>query len=205
MTKRDDNGPAFGPKHRIIGAIILISLAVIFVPMILDEQQTPDKAGSVPDDISGRDTKIIVTPVEELGRKKPDATPPSARPSAVGKPAGGAADTQASPTGAAKESVTTTRPSPDAGKGGAAAARTDAIKRGWVVQLGTYYNPDNAHRVRDKLMKHGYAVDMQSVVLKRGKATRVRIGPFASKTEAISMQARIHKDLGMEGMVLAYP
>ncbi len=201
MTKRDDNGPAFGPKHRIIGAIILISLAVIFVPMILDEQQMPDKAGSVPDDISGRDTKIIVTPVEELGRKKPDATPPSARPSGVG----GAADTQASPTDAAKERVTTTRPPADADKGGAAPATTDAIKRGWVVQLGTYYNLDNAHRVRDKLMTHGYAVDMQSVVLKRGKATRVRIGPFASKTEAISMQARIHKDLGMEGMVLAYP
>ena len=201
MTKRDDNGPAFGPKHRIIGAIILISLAVIFVPMILDEQQMPDKAGSAPDDISGRDTKIIVTPVEELGRKTPDATPRSARPSAVG----GAADTQTSPTDAAKKRVTTTRPPADATKGGAAPATTGAIERGWVVQLGTYYNPDNAHRVRDKLMKHGYAVDMQSVVLKRGKATRVRIGPFASKTEAISMQARIHKDLGMEGMVLAYP
>ena len=113
--------------------------------------------------------------------------------------------TDPTPLTPASETGTKSRPPADADKGGAAPVTTDAIKRGWVVQLGTYYNPDNAHRVRDKLMKHGYAVDMQSVVLKRGKATRVRIGPFASKTEAISMQARIHKDLGMEGMVLAYP
>src|SRR5436309_2142929 len=64
---REDQRPQFNPRHRIAGAIILVSLAVIFVPMLLDDS-TPPKEMRPLTEIPARDapvseTRVVVTPV----------------------------------------------------------------------------------------------------------------------------------------------
>ena len=64
---QDDERPQFNPKHRIAGAIILVSLAVIFVPMVLDESKPPAENPTLAQiparDAPASETKIVVTPV----------------------------------------------------------------------------------------------------------------------------------------------
>src|SRR5689334_3038124 len=62
---KDDERPQFNPKHRIAGAIILVSLAVIFVPMLLDESNSPAENQTltkIPERDTA-DTKVVIAPV----------------------------------------------------------------------------------------------------------------------------------------------
>src|SRR3989344_1361412 len=76
MADRDDARPVFNPKHRIVGAIVLVALVVIFVPMVLNEREPPAElkgATEAPARKVVADTKLVVAPVRnEEAREKED-------------------------------------------------------------------------------------------------------------------------------------
>lgn len=199
MAERDDK-QGFNPKHRIIGAIVLVALAVIFVPMILDDRPPPKSTQQI-NEIPTPDTKIVVTPVipdiaaPNIAPAKPipsisaqpEAPPPAPKPvikPELEKPA--AALVQKAPTPKAP-------------------AANASAKSGWVVQLGAFSNPDNAQRLQKKLKQHGYTAVLDNITLDKGRGVRVLVGPYVSNDEAKSIQARIQSQAGVKGVVLAYP
>lgn len=214
MAEKESGQPSFDPKHRIVGAIILVSLAVIFVPMILDEREPAMKADAVAE-IPDRDaaaapqTKVVVsrldapapqeTPVQEPSAP-PAANPPPPVPSS--KPAD-----QAKP---AEPALPPPAAAPAAGQASASARATTssppakaAAPGGWVVQVGTFANLDNAEHLRQRLRQHGHEVRSEPVSLGNTKAVRLRVGPFADREAAVRAQARIKKEIGVQGVVLA--
>lgn len=62
-----------------------------------------------------------------------------------------------------------------------------------VIQVGAYAEPKQISEVRAKLERAGFKTYTQVVELKDGKRTRVRVGPFASKTEADKAADKIKK------------
>jgi DedD protein len=75
MMADKDAAPTFNPKHRILGAVIVVSLAVILVPIILDRSEPPSElqSPSAAREAKPGETRVVVTPVAELAT-------PSARP-----------------------------------------------------------------------------------------------------------------------------
>ena len=62
-TARDEG--SYSPKHRILGAIIVVSLAVIFLPMILSDDNAPQPLGTTADKLSEApqsETKVFRMP-----------------------------------------------------------------------------------------------------------------------------------------------
>jgi DedD protein len=213
MTQKERSNPDFDPKHRIVGAIIVVSLAVIFLPMILDENEPPVEvkpiseipASMKPDDQT--ETKVVVTPVSELQRDKRDRSASAS--SATGasketeKPKAAAGDSgiaTESPSKPAIEPQTKTVESPPP-----VHKEAQNLTKGWVVQVGTFTNTENATRLDTNLKKHGHATNLEPITLKGTKAVRLRVGPFRDKRQAQKAQAQIHKDVGVSGVVLAYP
>ena len=76
---------------------------------------------------------------------------------------------------------------------------------GWVVQVGTFADTANAARLESKLRSQGQAVLTERIELDGRKAVRLRVGPFAERAAALRAQQRIEKDVGVKGVVLAYP
>lgn len=69
-----------------------------------------------------------------------------------------------------------------------------AIKDGYVVQLGVFSDYDNAEQLYKRLQAAGVSARLE---------TRVQVGPFKSRNEAVAAQAQLKK-LGLEsGMVVA--
>lgn len=218
MAEKDD-APRFNPKHRIVGAIVVVALAVILVPLILDESEPPAELKGISEIPSRADSdrQVVVTPVAELARgagaDKAPAVPEPA-PSAVAR----AAVVQ-DPAAAAKPALDEPRPatrtepaasesaksksSPEVAK--AAPARAEKPSRGWVVQVGVYSNPENAARMREKLKALDLAVNEERVTIEGGKAVRLRVGPYSDRNSAVKAQARLQKDAGVRAVVLAYP
>lgn len=198
MADRDDARPEFSPKHRIVGAIVLVALVVIFVPMILSGREPPPELKGVreaPPRAEATETKMVITPVPAEEAKPPESTETMklvqvpVEPKPVPVP-------EAKPVAPVEQPPVVKKPEP-------APAKTAAVKieDGWMVQVGTFTNLQNAARLRDKLKGLGYSVHTDSVTVSGKKAMRLRVGPFAERVKADKAQTQIRQETGVAGVV----
>ena len=207
-------------KQRLVGAVVLVALAVIFIPMLLPGEG---------DLASGIDGSNI--PPEPDYRFSPTAPAPSAPPM-VAAPS---VPMDAKSLDAAMDETLYTKSAPakpskstplvekaKSVKESASAKKSIAIKKpltapakpakqkslkasGWVVQVGSFSNSRNAHALRDKLRKQGHVTFVEAVKGKSGTAYRVRIGPEVSHQSADRLRQKLADTSGLKGLVQAYP
>ncbi|UCH52649.1 MAG: SPOR domain-containing protein [Pseudomonadota bacterium] len=222
MTQQDSGPAAFNPKHRIIGAIILVALAVIFIPMLLDETQPPSDLKETPE-IPARpatsDTKVVITPVTKPEPKdQVEVAPPPPKPAIetakteskeAAEPLGvePLKPTEAKAPGPSPTETPAAKPAPapKTEKAEKAEKTEKAGSKGWIVQVGVYANPDNAARASSKLKSHGHAVREEHIKIATGTAVRLRVGPYRDKAIAQRARDQIEKDIGEKAVVLPYP
>lgn len=199
MARAREDGGDFNPKHRIVGAVVVVSLAVIVVPLILSDEPGQPAASRISDisEIPSPETKVLRLPTASLAEQTiTDAQ--TATTNAITK-------TPATKKPEKSDVVTTAKVTQTQQTETAATLNDKATALdGWVVQVGTFSNDDNARRLRDKLKKHGFLVKLVDVELKGEKAVRVRVGPYRQKTVAQKAQSQIRQKVGLEGVVLAY-
>jgi DedD protein len=214
MSDKEADSTRFNPRHRILGAIILVSLAVIFIPLILHEDDAPPDLKLV-SEIPPRtaapaagETRVVVTPLAQLGEEKVE-TPITAEPA---KPAAPAAEPKkAAPAelaAVAEPAEPASQPIAEAPAQKEAVTEPDKpakIGRRYIVQVGVYSHADNAQRIEQKLKRAGHAVLSDTIKIDGGKAQRIRVGPFKDRVAADKAVAQIQKDAGIQGIVRAYP
>lgn len=225
MAHRHNNEGDYSPKHRIVGAVVIVSLAVIFLPMILSEEQAPPKLAKKTlelNEIPQPDTKVFRLPTSSI--KDAESQVPTAEltdqkdqsadeqsEKTKGETASGDRKQDASERIVAKSSpqkgMTHSESSAKTGQKSALRSSRSASsgkkRKGWVVQVGTFSNNDNVERLRQRLKESGFLVSLEDVALKGRKAVRVRVGPFRQKHVAMKAQSKIHKEIGLKGVVLA--
>jgi len=200
-------------KQRLLGAAVLIALAVIFVPMFMSGSG-PQKSASMetttlaippaPDrEFQTRDLSVTpppatpaaapaaddnhITPVDTATAPKPaDATPAPATPAtAAPAPAPVVATVKPEP---AKPEPVAPKPAPvEAAKpqpGVAANGR-------YFVHLGVYSSEKNAAELVASLKKDGFAAYSEATDFQGKSAERVRVGPFADRAAAEAARLRI--------------
>lgn len=84
-------------------------------------------------------------------------------------------------------------------------ATTKKIERGWIVQVGTFENADNVEKLVAELESNGFGTSTTEVEVSGASATRVWVGPFATRVEAARMKTRVKQSTGSEGLIVAYP
>src|SRR5258705_8208278 len=185
-------------RRRLVGAIALVVLIVVVLPVILDQQPRP-----VPQ------TLTVKFPGREGGPLKPGVPPPLQSPAAPQKgestraakePPSKATQTEAEPRPrAAKKENARSADKERANTQVAEARRAQALlnDEGFVVPLGAFTNPDNAKQVQDRAASAGIKSYTESVKGQQGEQTRVRAGPFASRDAAEKARDRL-KSLGLE-------
>lgn len=198
-----------GLKQRIIGALVLVSLAVIFVPMMFDEPH------------SERETSTIQIPEEppfpEVDMPEPETTEPpeyrieelddtsgTALTSEAPDPAESVNTTEApadpEPVDSPEPADTTSRSQP-ADTGPVSAEFTRSLEGAWVVQLGSFGSDENATRLREKVREKGYSSHLQQISRGDSQLTRVFSGPFAEKAEAEKAKQVLDKAFGLNSLV----
>ena len=149
----------------------------------------------VPAQASLQDKEEIVAPARPASEPPPAPAEPAKAPAAAVAPAKDKA--QAKPDARAeskaeKKTDTKSDSKSDAAKGEGRV----------VVQAGAYTDEGKVREVRQKLEKSGFKTYTQVVETSEGKRTRVRVGPFASRTEAEKAAAKI-KSLNLPASLLA--
>ena len=213
-------------KERLVGATVLVLLAVVFVPMLLDAPREEREA--LPDPIperprGGFTTKTITlgepeTPrldaeIEREHRRHAQEAAAAPRDSA-GTPATAPASTardETSPAAAPRESAAAAQESAAAAQESAAAPQESAAEAagtapdGWAVQLGSFTVSKNALALRDRLRAKGYTAFIESGFTATGAVSRVFVGPELDRGRAESSMAKLRREMQLEGIVVRYP
>lgn len=208
-------------KRRLVGATILIALAVIFVPMLLvdPERMAIDEAGPMdipPMPESAREVRRI--PLDPQLNRTPESTPERApepvfepprvddeivlRPSPVdasedrtSTPVATADDAQPAVVDALpSEPEADPAPTPAATARAAAPASTpDAeVDLGdWMVQVASFASARAAAEVRQRLERLGHIVLRDEIVRGETTLTRLRTGPYRSREAAEQARQQI--------------
>ncbi len=76
------------------------------------------------------------------------------------------------------------------------------LDTGWIVQIGLFSSQENSLKLRDKIRKKGFVSFVDSITNSSNKKMyRVRVGPFATRDEALSEQQKVKKSMNLKGIV----
>ena len=206
-------------KQRLIGAAVLAALAIIFLPMLLKgpDVKEPD-AAEVPLSMPATPGESFET--RELPLTAPEATPGEGgvlgmTPAPVATDATGTPETapgdattadatpaNAAASGPARTAATTApaaaapTPKPSASTAGDASAGPAVAAGDYALTVGTFANAASATALVGRLRAAGLPVASDHVRLASGDATRVRVGPFASRAAAEAARQRVEQISG---------
>lgn len=191
-------------KQRLLGAAVLIALAVIFVPMFM--------SGSGPQKSASTETTTLAIPPapdREFQTRDLSVTPAPATPAAndnritpvdtatAPKPVDSTPTTQAAtaqPAVAPAATMATAKPEAAPKPAPAEAAKPQpgiAANGRYFVHLGVYSSGKNAADLVASLKKDGFAAYSEATEFQGKSAERVRVGPFADRAAAEAARLRI--------------
>jgi len=168
-------------RYRLTGAVFILSLAVIFLPMLFDaDGLEPVRLEPIPE-VEVKQISFAQFPKEKLNsarqlRKKID------------------------PTGYSRLSGVRTG-DPEFMIPGEVTPENAA---GWGVQVGSFKKEENALALRDELQKQGYHAALSHVRQGNEISTRVAVGPVAEETEARKVQQELAAHYGKEPILVRF-
>ncbi len=204
-----------GLKQRIIGALVLVSLAVIFVPMMFDEPHSERESTSIkiPEEppfpeVETPEPDVPETPAYRLEESSGDDPTETVQQPVVDEPIEEVSEAEAPKEPAPTVDQTeVSQPQPDEAEAEEPvrdedeAEFTRSLEGAWVVQLGSFGSADNARNLRNKVREKGYNSHLQQITRGDAQLTRVFSGPFAEKAEAEKAKQVLDKSFGLNSLV----
>ncbi len=222
--------PIYQLKHRITGAVIILAVAVIAIPLLLKEPTLavsasstskgsdhhsfkskiePANLGSINLSITGKNGEIAKPALSEVSsqvsqhKTNQDRQPDNDRP-VIG------VDTQAVTTRKKKLVLTMdansdSRASEPIGQPEQSTQepgqKSTQASPGWAVRVGTFSKSENIESVSALLSSNGLNPRHTTVQTTLGKATRIWLGPYSEKQAAEKISARLKTLTGEKGYV----
>ncbi len=200
-------------KERMIGAIVLVAIAILLIPALLDgpgqetvrkdlELDTGARSRTVELTLDGQAPKPAAREIsaqqvkEPPSKEKPVEPPPASTAVAKTPPPKTAATPKPEP------------PKPEPPKPEKEVARaapaTPAAAGNWAAQVGSFAKESSASRITRELKAGGF--DAYVSEIRQGGRTlyRVRVGPVVSRAEADALVARLSAG-GHAAKVMPHP
>lgn len=186
-------------RRRLIGAVTIGLLGIVFLPMIFDGEPKRASLGAT----SKKQEISVQVPAKEglSPLPVPAAAPAVTSSTAAQAPVGAPKDTPGDVAKPVADANVITLPPVVQTKSPPTAA-PDIAKKGFAIQLGVFADADNAKQTIAKMQESRLPVYSDNVPIKNGTATRVRIGPFPTREQADSALVQI-KLAGSDGKIVA--
>lgn len=219
-----------GLKQRLVGAGVIIALAVIFIPAILDN---PDRDGDGAIETIPPEPFVVIRRIEAPDRSELEQQEAAVAEERLPDPGvqvavdANVTAERINQTAAAKDPVPVTTPDPvpisteerTQAATAALAEERDAAERrrettspsspaglaiAWSVQLGAFSKQANADRLYQQLLKDGYNAYLDPTKPPGNILYRVYVGPEIRQERANHLRDALHTAYGLNGMVVRY-
>ncbi|KEY86719.1 SPOR domain-containing protein [Pseudomonas sp. P1B16] len=208
-----------GMKQRMVGALVLVALAVIFLPMLFTREdemrQVRVEAPQAPAMPSLPEVKVepVAVPEPQVIPEEPqqppvvidEATAPASTPSQpitpspqtqaqAAKPSVPAQKVETKPAAAPAPAVAAAKP--------AAPSKIDVngLPVSWSIQLASLSNRAGAESLQQTLRSQGYNAYIRSA----GGMNRVYVGPLIERAEAERVRDAINRKHSLKGFVVRF-
>ena len=176
-------------QQRLVGAVVLVSLGVIFIPALLDGagyKSRHSRSIEIPMEpefapLTQLEVAKIKTPKELVADKTVEKRKPASKrePAKVTAPV-------VKPTVVVKKKVA-------------------EPLQAWVVQVGTFSQKSNALVLQDKLRADKHPAFVTDSKVKGKTSYKVKVGPIVDKTRADRLKKIIKKAHDLDGYVIRHP
>lgn len=189
-----------GLKQRLVGAVVLVALAVIFVPSLLREQQPEpvDTRTQIPE-------RPAIEPLTFEVPQQPENIEPAPAPETMFVP-----DDQNQPVrddleldAEVPEQVEQPQESEEQPEPEEEQLAEPGVQA-WVVQVASFSKLETANKLRDRLQEQGYKAYVRSLEIGSGTVSRVYIGPKLDRAEAESIKSVVDQSLRVDALVLKF-
>ena len=185
-------------KERVIGAVVLVLLAVLVVPIFLDGPSTDTDIVSESVTLPGQNDQERRQQTIVLNRDRSEPVPTSRAPS----PAAANPEPEREPPPQQQSAQQSPSPKPAEPAPEPAAGSSDTGM--WAVQLGSFSSKENAENLAASLRDQGYAAFLSQLESNGNELHRVRIGPQKDRESAEAVAAQ-HAKGGHTGQVVSHP
>lgn len=216
----------YGMRERISGAVILVALGVIFIPMLFDdppsreeqpepvltiqqpidvervpvaEPEKPSSLGQIqmPSSQGGTRQTAPASPTNTQPEPAPAAAAPEPEPVEPEQPA---ERPVANPATRSDPIADLARQSEQRQSESQSQAGTSTVSEGdWAVQVGSFGEPGNAQRLEDKLDGQGFNAFRQP---RSNNLTTVYVGPFASSEDGEKARTQLKEKANIQGLLV---
>lgn len=200
-------------KQRLVGALILLALGVIFWPIIFvqpgdkeaaQQRSVPERPGvstrpleapsaggmRASPDVARQEAEDIepAPPIEPVRTAAPAAEPePESKPRPAPKPA------------AKTKTVEVRKEAPQP-----LAMDRDGLPVAWILQVASVSNAAKADELRDRLVGLGHKAHVKKVRANGKDLYRVYIGPKFERARLEDLQSQINSEFGVSSMIARY-
>jgi len=196
-------------KERLVGATVLVAVAVIFIPIIFtDSPETEVILGSnIPEKpesnfnsriipVIESDDNSLLTPIdpENVESGKSQNNDAIVEQKVVAEKVISANDNNAGKQAIEQKETTT----------GVEVKATVGLSA-WIVQLGSFTDEDNAQSLNTKLRQAGYPSFVEPIKKDGRNSYRVRVGPEIKRSEADMLLKKLKEKMQLDGIVVSYP
>ncbi len=208
-----------GLKQRIVGALVLLALLVIFLPVLFDRNRVEpvDPTSQIPPPVSVPAAPIgapVVPNVAEADMAPPPAQMLVPAENLAEKP--GQIATQVVKMDGAKAAKND--PGKTDGKNSLKLTKAEAQKpaleapklnnkgsaEAWLLQAASYKTAAQAKKLRDDLAAKGFNAYTRELNSPKGPVVRVFVGPKFDKATALEQKKRIDEIFKLNALVLPY-
>ena len=198
-----------GLLQRIVGALVLVALAVIFVPMLFNrddaDQQVAVDAPEMPPTpaVPAIETQPVEVPEPEV-----DPVPeefeiieegPAEQPGAPAEPISPAPSQPPSAPIAPEPAVTQAEP-PEPTVPEEPRLDSANLPVSWSVQLASLSSRENAHKLQQTLRSQGYNAYIRTA----DGMNRVFVGPLVDRAEANRLRDQLQRQQKLDGFVVRF-
>lgn len=214
-------------KQRLVGVTVIFSLAVIFLPMLLDGAgdrpehleisiPTPPEVPSyfiVEDKVAELTNKAVRLPQLEPLIVDEAGDPPDTKKSGEKTTSQLVAEKKTQP----KNTKVVSKPAAEPSKSAKNTTSKPPVKEtkqpvkkqmggaSWVIQVGSFSEKNKAYKLRDKLRKSGFSAAFIEKFKHNGVLSyRVRMGPFISRDKAKVIGNKVRAKYNIKGLVMRY-
>jgi DedD protein len=173
-------------KQRLVGAIVLGCLAIIFLPILLDGEgvSPPEMNTRIPEspafpeplEIEPERPLIISDTLDEIEAEEVtliEESPPQAAPVVDAVPAVPTLDAQGLP-------------------------------QAWSVRLGIFADSGNAQNLVNRLLSQNYRAYSENISRPQGNMSAVFVGPVLTRTEAESLREELAAGFNLDGIIVDF-
>ncbi|MEE4307512.1 SPOR domain-containing protein [Pseudomonas alliivorans] len=210
-------------KQRMVGALVLIALAVIFLPMLFTRQDESHPvqvdAPAAPQAPAGQQVQVEPVTVPEpqalpqepvpdeddvAVSNQPPSMPIAPAPAPAAQAPAATAPPAVKPAPAPKSAPAPATPAaptaPAVAKAGPSGVDANGLSVSWSVQLASMSNRANADNLQKTLRTQGYNAYIRTA----DGVNRVFVGPLIERAEADRLRDQLDKQQKLKGIVVRF-